>query len=327
MRALVYIIIIVIVATGCSCTGINYTHKLDEAQDLLNHNPVEAFNRLSAYDIGEFPDSATMARWALLYSEAMAANRMAAPTDTIINIAIDYYGYHRDMAEYNRALRLKSKLSGTGNADALTTALYVQKEKEFMLYKERVKRQRVIFIGLIVLLIFSGVILWQRQRLKLNKVQNESLIAEASALRNGLIVHQSECSSLESRLSVLLANRFGLIDELCGIYYESQGTKAEKNAIVDKVRSQIKALQADEGIFSEMEKCHEDLLVHLRKELPDIKQEEYRLMVYLASGLSNRTIALLISESIDVAYKRKSRLKAKISASDIPHKEQFLSIF
>ena len=50
-------------------------------------------------------------------------------------------------------------------------------------------------------------------------------------------------------------------------------------------------------------------------------------MVYLASGLSNRTIALLIGESIDVAYKRKSRLKAKIAATDTPGKAQFLSVF
>ena len=58
-----------------------------------------------------------------------------------------------------------------------------------------------------------------------------------------------------------------------------------------------------------------------------LKQEEYRLMVYIVSGLSNRTIALLIGESIDTTYKRKSRLKAKIASSSSPNKDILLNAF
>ena len=50
-------------------------------------------------------------------------------------------------------------------------------------------------------------------------------------------------------------------------------------------------------------------------------------MVYLASNLSNRTIAILIGESIEVVYKRKSRLKAKFGALDLPDGGAFLSVF
>lgn len=58
-----------------------------------------------------------------------------------------------------------------------------------------------------------------------------------------------------------------------------------------------------------------------------MKPEEYRLMVYLACRLSNRSIALLIGESLDVVYKRKSRLKSKISSSETPHSGLFMSVF
>ncbi len=50
-------------------------------------------------------------------------------------------------------------------------------------------------------------------------------------------------------------------------------------------------------------------------------------MVYIVSGLSNRTIALLIGESIDTTYKRKSRLKAKIASSSSPNKDILLNAF
>lgn len=327
MKSLVYIVMLLVI-TGCCYSSSDLVYELDEAQLIMNDDPAKALEKLNQYDMSEIQDSALMARWALLYSEAMVANHLTAPTDTIINIAINYYGFHNVHNELNKALKLKTQLSNANaETNALATALYLQKEKEFMVYKERTKRQQLMFIAIIVVLIGAGVIIWQRQRLKIKDTQNESLMAEVASLNNDLSLQQSEYSSLNDKMSNLLVDRFKVIDELCETYYESQGTKTEKKAIVDKVKSQIEALKSDEGIFAEMEKCQEDLLRRLREEIPQLKPEEYRLMVYLASGLSNRTIALLIGESINVAYKRKSRLKAKITDSDTPHKADFLAQF
>lgn len=136
---------------------------------------------------------------------------------------------------------------------------------------------------------------------------------------------------MESKLLSMLSRRFNVIDDLCETYYATQGTKAERKSIVDRVRSQIDALKADEGFFSEMEsavnECLGDMLALFAEELPNLKRDDYRMMVYLACNLSNRTIALLIGESVDVVYKRKSRLKARISASGCPHSALFLSVF
>lgn len=326
MRALLYVILILVVA-GCGYSSSEYAHGLDEAQALLQNDPAKAFERLNKYDVAQFSDSATMARWALLYGEAMAANHYTAPTDTIIDIAIHYYKAHDLSAEYKRACDVKNLLAVGSETDALVSALYIQKEKEFLLYKERAQRKQWLLIGLVLLFAATTMIFRQRQRIKLQDAQNDALMAEASTLKASLAVRQDECSQLATRLSASLTNRFGIIDELCDTYYESQGSKTEKKAIVEKVKSQIAALKADEGIFSEMERCHADMLTALRDSFPTLKPDEYRLMVYLASGLSNRTIALLIGESIETAYKRKSRLKAKITASDTPEKEQFLAVF
>ena len=81
MRGLIYIVVL-LVAAGCGVSGV-HPRALDEAERM------------------------TMARWALLYSEAIAANKLSAPTDTIVDIAIDYYGRHNLMSEYQRASMLK----------------------------------------------------------------------------------------------------------------------------------------------------------------------------------------------------------------------------
>lgn len=327
MRSLLYIVILMVI-TGCSFSS-SQPIVLDEAQSLMHSDPSAALSKLNGVDVSEFQDSATMARWALLYSEAMVVNQLSAPTDTIVNIAIDYYARHNLTDEFQKASRLKALIQSDGNADALATALYLQKEKEFLLYKERIKREQFMFISLMVLLIAVGVILWMRQRIKIQILQNETLIAEASGLRCQIDSSRGDVDRLETKLHGLLEDRFTLIDSLCQTYYESQGTKTERKAIVDKVKNEIESVRTDS--FDKMEQavndCRNNLLVKVKDTDPDIKPENYRLLVYLVSGLSVRTISLLIGESVDVVYKRKSRLKARLKDTVAPTCPEIMAIF
>ena len=280
----------------------------------MHSDPSAALTKLNSMDVSEFNDSATMAKWALLYSEAMIINQYAAPNDTIINIAIDYYGHHNLTEDYHKALQLKALNQITDETDALATAIYLQKEKEFFLYKERVKREETIFIFVIIILIAAACIVWMRQRLKLQTFRNDALLAEVSSFRSEIEAGRGAVNRLQSKLHGLLENRFALIDSLCQTYYETRGTKAERNAIIDKVKSEIESVCTDS--FPKMEKavndCRDNLLVIVKENYPDIKPQDYQLLVYLASGLSTRTISLLLGESVDVIYKRKSRLKTRI---------------
>lgn len=330
MRALFYIITLLAV-TGCSYSSSQTERQLEETGRLIQSNPKAALQRLNEYDVAEFPDSAAMARWALLYSEAMVANNLCAPTDTIVGIAIDYYGSHNRQMEFRHASRLKALLSDSTRRDELAVAMYLQKEKEFMLYKERAMWKQYLLISLVVLFGAMIVIVWQRHRIRIRQMQNESLITEASTLREGMMRQTSDCSSLSAKLSASLSTRFHILDSLCETYYESQGAKTEQKAIVEKVKSQIESLKSDSGMFKEIEasinECKGNLLSVLRNEWPGINNDDYRLMVYLACHFSNRTIAFLIGESIDVVYKRKSRLKTKILTRNLPSEPLFLSVF
>lgn len=331
MRFLVYIVVLLVTA-GCGFAAQDAPGRgLDEAELLLQSDPGAAMERLNGFDVSECRDSGLLARWALLYSEAMVANRLYAPTDTIVDIAIAYYGDHGRSEELRHASRLKALMRSAGESDALATALYLQKEKEFRVYELRMRQQTYFFVGLVCLLIAAGVIVWQRQRLHLRTVENEALMAEASCLRDGLVRNQNDREALSENLRSELSGRFSMIDELCSTYYESQGTKTERKAIVEKVKGQIESLKDDKGLLGEMEqsinRCRGGILVDFRQEFPQLKPDDYRLMVYLLSGLSNRSIALLIGESIDVVYKRKSRLKGKIAASEAADKARFMEIF
>lgn len=327
MRNLLYIVILLIVS-GCALSS-TQPKVLDEAQRLMHSDPSAALSKLNGVDVSEFQDSATMARWALLYSEAMVANRLTAPTDTIVNIAVDYYGAHNLTDEYKKASRLKALIKAGENTDTLATALYLQKEKEFLLYRERVRRVTIMYCGVITLLFAVGIIIWMRQRLKMKDLQNEALMAEALGLEQLIESGKEDVSKLETKLHRLLENRFSLIDSLCQTYYETQGTKTERKAIIDKVKSEIESVRTDS--LTEMEQavndCRDNLLVKVRENYTDIKNEDYLLLVYLASGLSTRTISLLMGETVEVIYKRKSRLKARVRNFVEPVCPQIMDVF
>lgn len=329
MKWLLYLFF-ALVLSSC-CVDSSFDRQLDSASALLHTDPQAAMDRLNACEVEAFEDSATVARWALLYSEALVANNLSAPSDTIVNYAISYYESHHCDEQMRHASRLKALLAERGTSDRLASALYLQKEKEFMLYKERVERSRLFYGALSLFVLCSGVILWQRQRLKLREAQNEALVAEASSLMAGLTRNESMCGDLRDKLVATLGRRFDVIDELCQIYYESQGTMSERKAIAEKVKSQIEEMKSDSGLFAEMERsvndCHGGLLDELRAVHPDLKPDEYRLAVYLASNLSNRSIAALTGVGIDVVYKRKSRLKTKIASPDQPAGKRFSVIF
>lgn len=327
MRCLLYIFVLLII-TGCSFSR-SFPEALDEAQRLMQTDPSAALSKLNAVDVSEFQDSATMARWALLYSEAMAVNRLSTPTDTIVNIAIDYYGRHHLTDEFQKATRLKSLILPADSTDALATALYLQKEKEFLLYKERAKREKLLIAGLLFMLFATGTILWMRQRIKIQSLKNDALMAEACGLKTQIEATRGDVDRLESKLHGLLDNRFALIDSLCQTYYESQGTKTERKAIIDKVKSAIESVRSDS--FQEMEQvvndCRGNLLIKVRSVWPDIRTDDYLLLVYLASGLSTRTISLLLDQTVEVVYKRKSRLKNRLKKHVGPVCQEIMTIF
>ncbi|MDE5786037.1 MAG: hypothetical protein K2H98_05830, partial [Duncaniella sp.] len=312
MRSLLYAVILII-ATACTLS-VSRTRELDEARTLMQSDPSAALSKLNSMDVSEFHDSATMAQWALLYSEAMVINRLSAPTDTIVDIAVDYYRRHNLADEFEKASRLKSLIHSSTEPDDLAAALYLQKEKEFFLYKERAKRELYTFIGLFILFVAGVAILWMRQRMKFQSLQNEALIAEASCLKCQIDAGRNDVGRLKSKLQGLLENRFALIDSLCQTYYESQGTKVERKAVIDKVKCEIESVRTDS--FPVMEQavndCLDNILEKVKIMYPGIKPEDYQLLVYIAGGLSTRTISLLLSQTTDVIYKRKSRLKSHI---------------
>ena len=97
----------------------------------------------------------------------------------------------------------------------------------------------------------------------------------------------------------------------------------EVKAIVDGLRSDPKAQKDLEKGLNE---DYDEVVKKLREQLPKIKEEDILLFCFSASGFSSTTISTLLEKDKPYVYNRLYRLKSRISSSDAPDKELFLSL-
>lgn len=125
-----------------------------------------------------------------------------------------------------------------------------------------------------------------------------------------------------------MRNSFSTINKLCYEYFEKADTSFLKKSIYIKVEQEIEKLKSQEQL-SQFEKilneyCDE-IIFKIKAQIPQLSDAEKTLLIYLYSGLSARTICILMDIQLKTFYMRRLRLKNKIEASDAPDKDWFVS--
>ena len=69
---------------------------------------------------------------------------------------------------------------------------------------------------------------------------------------------------------------------------------------------------------------NDNIIVKLRKQFPKFKPADIDLLCYIYAGFSAQIISVIIGDSVSNIYNRKSRLKARIAASDSAEKDFFI---
>jgi len=123
--------------------------------------------------------------------------------------------------------------------------------------------------------------------------------------------------------------QFNALDRLCEQYYIYEGTDNLQPRILKEVRSIVEGLRADEGVQKQLEQALnescDNVMVKLRNTFPKLKQEDYLLYLFAASGFSSTTISTLLEKDKPYVYNRLYRLKERIKASESADKSLFLA--
>ena len=177
----------------------------------------------------------------------------------------------------------------------------------------------IISICLIVALI---VFLYFRKYQRIKSEQMDKLLMLISE-------HEMNNRQLKAKVSDLMRNSFSTINQLCYEYFEKADTSFLKKSIYTKVEEEIERLKSQEQL-SQFEKALNEncdgIILRIEAQIPQISDADKTLLIYIYSGLSARTICVLMDIQLKTFYMRRLRLKNKIESSDAPDKEWFVSI-
>ncbi len=211
------------------------------------------------------------------------------------------------------------------------------------LRQQSIRNERLSYIVLFLMfVVISIVVLWRlRERAHREETLRLKLEADLDILRadllqveNTKIIPEKESSdSIEIKtdgFEKIIKQHYAEANRLCDDYYQGRYTKNDKEELDKKIKSILKSFSDRAGI-EEIGKYVDEksggLYSSFKKIFFNLKEEDYRLFLYLVLGFTPRTISILTGHKITVLYNKKSRLKAKIEKSDQVEKEIFLRFF
>lgn len=240
-------------------------------------------------------------------------------------VNIQFKNYKQAYIDYNKSIELQLELL----QEYLRQPIISAQKDYFRQKSERNHRQYTIsriiatVIAAFGIAISLAIVRYMRYRIRLKNEEINKYMATVHELQGTIRQHGDMAPLLER----LLKDRLQLIDELGNMYYEQPNTRKQQEHIYCKVKSVIDDLSNDKTTLDELEdivnKCRDNKMARLRKDMPELTEKDFKLACYLFAGFSNRIICIFTGDSIENIYKRKSRLKAKIAASNTSSRGAF----
>lgn len=185
-------------------------------------------------------------------------------------------------------------------------------------------KSRFIIAVIIFIALAGGVValLYFRRIKRLQADQMNKLL---------VLISENEMNSrqLKAKVSDLMRNNFKTINQLCYEYFEKADTAFLKKSIYVKVEQEIDRLKSPQQLVeleNTLNTYCDGIISRITEQIPQLTQVERTLLIYLYSGLSARTICILMNIQLKNFYMRRLRLKNKIQSSDAPSRDWFVSL-
>lgn len=210
---------------------------------------------------------------------------------------------------------------------------YFRERTAFYNYRLQSRRtwELAIFGAAFLLLGIAGYII--RQCINLHRARNERyllLVREMQSEYRNLSALLERSHEEDALLKGEIAARFDIVEQLGRTLYERESSASAQTALVRQVKRLIDDFSENGTMLQELERvvnvAHDDAMRKLRHDFPQMKDADVRLLCYIFGGFSPQVISLFMHDSVANVYARKSRLKARIRASEVVNKDLFLSL-
>lgn len=233
----------------------------------------------------------------------------------------------------NEYIRLSDSISRMVVSQSATAVerKYYKEQTAFASYRLKVRTYFECIVGLLVCTVAIFLTYYYRERMKRKQQQVERYMLAVDSIReskNRILEHLAVKEGQEVQLKELVLSRFEFLDQLGWAFYERNNTKAQQEAIYKQVRNFFTNLASNPATKKELEEIvnmvNDNIIVKLRKQFPKFKPADIDLLCYIYAGFSTQIISVITGDSVSNIYNRKSRLKARIAASDSAEKDFFI---
>lgn len=242
----------------------------------------------------------------------------------------DYQSAYASLSKYERlsdsAVRAMLKKNVT---DA--EAGFHRERAEYNAYRLKVSRavDRAVIALIVLLFAAAAIALWYLYRKRMrDRERFMAIVDELRSSRDILGDRLAATSRNKQRLSELLREQFQPIDDLMRSYYEHADDRKKQSAVYNRVKRMIERFSVDRrtmAMFDEIiDSTRDDLMSELKREYPNINGKNLCLLRYIFMELSPQSISILVGDTVDNIYTRKSRLKNRFLLSDSPSRMRFV---
>lgn len=235
------------------------------------------------------------------------------------------------LASLEKVMEYANRTQSAALSDAVAASQrdYIQGQAEADMERLLAARLKLWVLALGALLALSAVsaVYFVRRAEARRKLEAERL--ETEKFMNIAEDLQARLSRPVSKTGLKDVDRFDVLERLCEQYYVYEGTDNLQPKILKEVKSIVEGLRSDrktqKGLENMLDQTMDNVMSRLRGDFPSWKEDDFLLFCFTAAGFSSTTISALMGKDKSVIYNRVWRLKGRISASDSPQKEFFLS--
>ena len=142
----------------------------------------------------------------------------------------------------------------------------------------------------------------------------EKYISMISELKQSYV---NSSSKILQEVRSVYGDKLSDINNILEVYYEHGNTSRESSKIVEQVKAIIDSIRNDSNYISQLERLvnlhHDNILVAIKDSNIRLSDKEQRYILYILSGLSNRSICLLLDIDDAALYRIKYKVKNKMN--------------
>ena len=179
-------------------------------------------------------------------------------------------------------------------------------------------------ICILALLLF---IFYQQSRHKIHKTQQllDNYAETILELRDSI---NSNASSHSAIINELFEGRFSILNDIGNTFADLSGSVTDQKLLYKEVKEIISRFENPKTL-TELEEIinryKNNLMQKFRDDFPSLSNDEYQQVCYHYAGFSPKFISLLMHQKFPTIYKRRTRIKEKIMASDSAYKEELIA--